>query len=211
MTDVSADLQPGEPIVARAGSYYRRARYIMAVLLIAGGMWFGYDGWIGWPEENRKHAEISAQLEEATVAGDQERAAQLASELKEYSHHSDLDLALQKLLFFVLPVGGVGVLIWTLYNSRGEYRLEGRRLSVPGHPEIDLDQVTKIDKQLWDRKGIAYVEYDTGAQSGRLRLDDFVYDAKPTREIFKRIEEYTLARLAAVTSQAPADDVGTQA
>lgn len=210
MTDAPAEPHPAEPIVARAGTYYRRARYIMASLLIAGGMWFGYDGWIGWPKENRIHADLSAELEKATVEGNQERAAELANELKQYEHHNDWDLMLQKILFFVLPPAGLAILAWTLHNSRGEYRLQGRTLSVPGHPEIDLDQVTRIDKQLWDRKGIAYIDYDTGSQSGRIKLDDFVYDARPTREIFKRVEAHTLARVGSAQAEPASEDADLQ-
>lgn len=201
MTQTDSPTAASGAIVARAGSYYRRARYIMAALLIAGGLWFGYDGFYGWPEENRRHLEIKEQLDAATVAGDEEQAARFASELKEFSFHTEWDLMLQKILFIILPIAGIGVLIWTRYNSRGEYRLENDVLHVPGHPPVPLDQITRIDKQLWDRKGIAFIEYATPTGSGRIRLDDFVYDAHPTRDIFKAAEERTLARVAQASSE----------
>lgn len=196
-------------IVARAGTYYRRARYIMAALLIAGGMWFGYDGFIAWPEENRRHSEIASQLEQATIDGDEQAAARFASELKEYKSHTDWDLMLQRLLFVALPIGGFLVLAWTLHNSRGEYRLDGDILHVPGHPPVHLDQITRIDKQLWDRKGVAYIEYETAGKSGRLRLDDFVYQAQPTRDIFKRVEDHTLARIEQAPEVRESEDVNS--
>src|SRR5690554_2999721 len=62
--------QPDSPIVARAGRYYRNTRYIMGVVLIAMGLWFGYDGFKGWPEENRKVAQLESDLAEAQAAGD---------------------------------------------------------------------------------------------------------------------------------------------
>ncbi len=206
MTETVTQTQVSGTIVARAGGYYRRARYIMAALLIGGGMWFGYDGFYGWPEENRRHLEIRELLDQATVDGDEAEAARLASELKNYKFHTDWDLMLQKILFAALPIAGCGVIAWTLYNSRGEYRLADQTLHVPGHPPVHLDQITRIDKQLWDRKGIAYIEYDTGSQSGRMRLDDFVYDAYPTRDIFKTVEAYTLARVAQATNEPAAQD-----
>lgn len=217
MTTEATASQPSQqdPIVATAGGYYRRTRYIMCVVLIAAGCWFAYDGWVGWPEENRKHAEIRAQLEEATRNKEEERAAQLAVDLREYKEHSDRDIMIQKVLAVALPPLGIALLGWALYNSRGQYRLEGTTLSVPGHPPIHLDDITKIDKQLWDRKGIAYIEYESGSQTGRIRLDDFVYDAHPTRDIFKRVEAHTLARLdqsaepAEAPTHTPNDRVGT--
>lgn len=186
---------PQNPIVAGAGSYYRRTRYIMSIVLVGAGLWFAYDGWVGWPEENRKHIETQSALEQATRAGEEQRAADLAVELRNYKLHGDRDIAIQKILAVTLPPLGIVLLAWALYNSRGQYRLDGTALSVPGHPTIDLDQITRIDKQLWDRKGIAYVGYDTGSATGTIRLDDFVYDAHPTRDIFKRVEAHTLARV----------------
>lgn len=37
------------PIVAKAGRYYRVARYLMTLLLIAYGAWSIYDGFYSWP------------------------------------------------------------------------------------------------------------------------------------------------------------------
>ncbi len=196
------DTQPASSniLIARGSAEYRIKRYIMIAIIIGMGLWFGYDGYKGWPEEN---ARIRAIEEEQRQAGTtEERRAELANELKNLKEHSETDILLQKILFFTLPPLGLVYLAWTLFNSRGQYRLEGNRLAVPGHPEIDLDQITKIDKQLWDRKGIAYIDYDAGGQTGRLKLDDFVYQAKPTREIFKRIEEHTLARVASAGEEA---------
>ena len=59
----------------------------------------------------------------------------------------------------LLPVAGVAFLCWALYNSRGAYRLTGETLRVPGHPPIPLDRIEELDKDKWDKKGIAYVNY----------------------------------------------------
>jgi hypothetical protein len=80
------------------------------------------------------------------------------------------------------------LLAWSIHKSRGVYRLAGQTLSVPGHPDIQLDDITRIDKQKWDRKGIVYLYYTTQAgQSGVIVLDDFIYDRPPTDEIYSRI------------------------
>src|SRR5947209_1590167 len=46
-------------VVARGATYYRTTRYIMVVLLLAMGGWFGYDGFKGWPAENERINEVS--------------------------------------------------------------------------------------------------------------------------------------------------------
>lgn len=191
------DLSPTE-IVARAGSYYRRTRYIMAILLIAGGAWFGYDGFVGYPRENQQLREVNAKLAEAQKNQDNSRIRELSEEQKKFKRHSgelahsDMDILIQKVLCVVLPPIGLLMLFWAFYNSRGAYRLDGHTLYAPGHPPVPIDAIRKIDKRKWDRKGIACLEYELpGGKSGSIKLDDFVYDRRPTDAIFAQIEKLT--------------------
>ena len=167
-TATASPQDPGSAeIVARAGSYYRNTRFILAAALVAMGLWFGYDGFIGWPRENELYKQDPTR----------------------HKQHSETDIRLQKILAFTLPPLGLLMLVWTLYNSRGAYRLSGDTLSVPGHPPVPLDSIRQIDKRLWDRKGIAYLDYELAeGRKGRIKLDDFVYDRPPTDAIVDRIE-----------------------
>ena len=181
-----AQAQPktAEPIVAGAGQYYRNTRYVMAALTVVMGFWFGYDGFVRWPAEKVKVEEI----ENALKARDD---AQLRTELKGYSRHSDMDILLQRLLAFSLPPLGICLLLWALYNSRGEYRLADETLVLPGHPPMPLSAIRELDQSLWDRKGIAKVVYELGdGRSGKAKLDDFVYDRVPTDLIYDRIKAH---------------------
>ena len=113
--------------------------------------------------------------------------------------HTDTDIRLQKVLACALPPLALALLSWTFYRSRGAYRLSGAVLSVPGHPDVPLDAIRAIDKSKWDRKGIAYVDYDVAQEPGQLVLDDFIYDRPPTDRIVERIEAH-LSRVDAPTS-----------
>lgn len=157
-------------VIAKPSKEYRVKRYLMVLILAGSGLWFMYDGYIGWPAEN----------------------AEIAKDPKsEKKPHSATDLAIQRWLGLLVPVG-IGVLVFALYNSRGRYVLRDQILNVPGHPPVPLDAIRSIDKTDWERKGIAYINYELpNGTAGRLRLDDFIYDRKPTDEIFKRIEEFT--------------------
>lgn len=163
------------PIVARGGRYYRVTRYIFSAALIAMAAWFGYDGFVKYPRDNKLHY---------LHVGDPAKYPQ------DYPQHDPTSIRLQKQLAAVLPFVAVGLLSWTLYNSRGAYRFAGDVLSVPGHPDVPLESITQIDKSKWDRKGIAYLDYalPTG-QKGRMKLDDFVYDRPPTDRILEAIEK----------------------
>lgn len=183
-------------IVAPAGSYYRRTRYIMAVLLIGGGLWFAYDGWIGWPGHNTRLDAAEAARDEAARAGDKTRESELNVQISKMNRrYTTKDLVIQRALGVLLPPAGIALLIWTLYNSRGVYRLSGETLHVPGHPPVPLSAIRRVDKRQWDRKGIAYLDYEldgdgAAAKTGRIKLDDFVYERKPTDQIYERIEQF---------------------
>jgi hypothetical protein len=182
MTTAADDPQQGQPprppaddpyagqdvIVARAGRYYRNARYLMVLLCLGLACWFAYDGWVGWPREN----------------------AQALQKGAEKLPRSEFDILLQRLLAGALPFVGLGILIRALHHSRGEYRLDGNTLHVPGHPPVPLDSIRQIDKSKWERKGVARLDYEPPGttETRRLTLDDFVYDQTATDAILARIE-----------------------
>lgn len=162
-------------IVARAGRYYRNARYIMVVLVVGFGFYFLYDGYIGYPAKN-----------EAEMAKPENRNER--GEFIGKLPYSDWDILLQKILGFALPPLGLGYLAFILYRSRGEYRLEGQTLHLPGHQPFSLDDIVALDRKLWDRKGIAKVTYQTAdGRTATATLDDFIYDRKPTDQIYDAI------------------------
>jgi hypothetical protein len=189
MTSTSTDTasadpqQPADgddPIVARAGRYYRNTRYIVSLALILVGAWFAYDGWVRYPQERALHEQNP----------------------KTGVPHSDTDIRLQKILGATLPPAGLLFLAWMLYQSRGAYRLQGGVLSAPGHPDVPLDAIRQLDKALWDKKGIAWIEYELQPGVPRqLVLDDFIYDRPPTDQIVERIETH----LAQSAGQLPVD------
>ncbi len=187
-------------IVARPGRYYRNARYLMTLICVVLGAWFLYDGLVAWPRENDLHAQKSAQLETARAVGDKDTESKLQEELKSIKLHGGFDIPLQRILGATLPLAGLGLLCWALYNSRGTYRFADNTLYAPGHPPVPVDAIRQIDKQKWERKGIAYIDYELAGAGGRgrIKLDDFVYEQAPTQAILARIES-----LVAPESESP--------
>lgn len=184
--------QPSGAIVARYGRYYRNTRYLIAVLCIGYGLWSINDGFVRYPRANE--AAIQKEVDRVETASGKQVTAEERKEIaaKTTLPHPGWDVPFNRGAGIILPPLGIALLAWTLYNSRGEYRLEGETLHVPGHPPVPLDNIRKIDKRLWERKGIAYIEYE-GPQSGKraqLKLDDFVYERGPTDAIFERIEKH---------------------
>lgn len=166
-----SDLPPASPsgdIVARAGTYYRVTRYIMVVVLFVYGLMSIYDGFYRYPKENK----------EDTNKG------------LENVRHPGLDVPFNRTFGVALPPLSIVLLIYVLRRSRGEIRFDGKAIYAPGHPPVPLENIVSVDQRLWDRKGIAYVDYDLGSEKGRITLDDFIYQRPPIDAMHKAITEF---------------------
>lgn len=205
MSQVTTQPQPAsQPFVAHAGKTYRRYRYIMFILMVGFGLAFMYDGFVRYPRHNRdwdaKEKQIDAVLSRSS--DDTTKHADLAKLRAEQKvmpkRHPDFDLKLQRVLGCGLPPVATCILILWLRRSRGEYRLENDTLHVPGYPPIPLVTINSLDKTKWDRKGIAFATYMLpNGKTGTVRLDDFIYEAYPIRDMVKCIEESIIARAQA--------------
>lgn len=203
---------PPEPMVARAGTYYRNARYIMFVIIVLMGAWFLYDGFVKYPEENRQYAAISEQItklgaerdeleRQGREFGNQAELDRLVFKRKqEMKEHPEFSIRVQKILGFSLPPIGIGLLVYWLRKSRGEISLTNRVLSAPNCPPVPIEAIDELDKEFWDKKGIAYAYYTLAdGTTGKVRLDDFIYQARPIRAIVKAIEAELRSQDQAIT------------
>jgi hypothetical protein len=182
----SAPIAPAETgdIVAKADRWYRGKWCIIGLAFLGGALWFLRDGYVGYEAENEKARQ------EAVAAG-----KPVPERL-----HSDTDIRLQRIIGFGLLPVSCFMLFRAVYSGRGEYRLSGNVLHVPGHPPVPLDSIRAIDQSKWDRKGIVYLAYEAAGTQRRLKLDDYVYERGPTDKIYDRI----LAAVAPAEVSAPA-------
>ncbi len=183
-------------IVASGGRYYRNARFIIVAMFLFWGLWSIRDGFYKYPRERDESLQKYVKK-----AQDELKRDLTAAEIEEIRigspipHQGNYDILFNCVLGILLPPASLLVLAWTLYNSRGEYRLSENTLHIPGHPPIPLDAIHRIDKTRWDRKGIAIIEYElSGGKAGLVKMDDFVYAQDPTDAIMDRIEAYVADR-----------------
>lgn len=178
---VAASAEP-QPIVARAGSYYRSRRYIMVVAIIGFALFFAYDGWYRYPRNNARIDEVTKALNETK---DDEQKKKLDEEMRSLGAKTEpFDIFLQKVLALSLPFVAIGYLAFFLRRSRGEVVLNGDVLTVPGHPPVGIDEIRSIDNRKWKKKGIAYFTYASAGQERTITLDDFIYDQTPVDDIY---------------------------
>jgi hypothetical protein len=195
MTETNNTASP--TIVARAGRYYRNTRYLIVAMCVGWGVYSIYDGFVKYPRANE--AAVQKEVERVETASGQTVTPAQREDIRSKTTlpHPGWDVPFNRGAGIILPPLGIALLAWALYNSRGEYRLAADQLHIPGHPPIPLDNIRKIDKRLWERKGIAYIEYEVPGSTERrqFKLDDFVYDRQPTDAIFEQIEKHVGAML----------------
>ena len=167
-------------IIAHPARDYRWKRYVLVLFIFGFGLRAIQDGFFRYEKENQEYAK---------KYGDEKLP------------HGGFDIPLNKAMGILFPPLSLLFGAWVLYSSRGTYLLSGDTLYLPGHPAIPLNAIRKIDRDKWDRKGIAYVEYQIPgtSQSGRFKLDDFVYQRIPTDRIFEQIEAALASPAAIVT------------
>jgi len=171
MTEPKTNI-PSADVIALPDRSFRMKRYLIVVMLVGAGLYCCLDGFYRWPREVRE----AKALEQQQLTPNKEP-------------HSPTDIFWNQVLGVVFPPIGLLTLAWFLYGSRGQYRLSGRMLFVPGHEPIPIDSITVIDKSRWERKGIARIEYESAGKQGSFKLDNFLYQEEPTRLIVKRLEE----------------------
>ncbi len=119
-----------DEIIARPDAGYRWKHYLMSLLLIGGGFWFAYDGWVRWPAYNVMADKVTAQMEEAQSAQQKDSAKieELAKELQKYERHNDASILLQKILAFALAG------VWT-FLGRLDVSRDARAISHERQPD----------------------------------------------------------------------------
>jgi hypothetical protein len=158
----------GGVITAKAANDYRWKRYILVAVLLGYGILSIKDGFYRYPADNQDAIRRNLDI----------------------LPHPGFDVQLNKVLGMLLPPFSMALLAWSIYSSRGIYRYDGTTLTAPSHPPVQLNAMRKIDRGKWDRKGIAYIEYQIPgtAKSGRIKLDDFIYQREPIDQMFAHIE-----------------------
>jgi hypothetical protein len=186
MTEPAAADPASGDVVARADFQYRWRSWAFAILMLIVGGWSLNDGFVVYPRDNAAWERMAGSVDRPPKPP-----------------HDQAGVIFNQFAGVLCTVVSIPFLIWRERRSRGEYRLSGNRLSVPGHEPVTLDQIRGLDLLRWDRKGIALLEYQlpTG-KKGTLKLCDMIYQREPTDTIVERIE----AHLNALDAKPPASE-----
>ena len=192
--------QPTEDIITcRVTLWYYRRMSLMALLLLAVGLYFLYDGKWGYPKENamavkkKEFETVQRDYDEAKTKGDVALKTWMAKAKEEgwvrdlesvprwdayaAEHnwpsnpetHSEDAIAQQFQFGYTLLFGTLICGGLMLLNCRKVLTGHADHMTMPDGKRIAYGEVFKVDKRKWDDKALAYVHYRTSADGQTLR------------------------------------------
>ena len=229
----SPDEEAAVLIEAPVSAWFFKRCLLLGLLLGGMGLYFCYDGFIGYPKQNR-----NADIYDAFLAGKEGQpfasvsesekvdaplyaAHEAAGEGKSWAahaaslhlpaeppkRHTDADIATQKRIAVALGLGAILVAIWSIVHRGRAWSMNGERIRTPWNTQFSAGSITDIDRRRWDR-GIALLISNDKDRFLKLKLDDYKY-----REAGRIIDA-----VAALNSEvridpplAKTDDVGSDA
>ena len=82
--------------------------------------------------------------------------------------------------------------LWLLYGvvaARGRWiEADEKQLRSSWGQELNYDQITRLEKKQWKKKGIAKVYYQAEDSDKKFVIDDFKFHRQPTDEILRLLE-----------------------
>lgn len=205
--DQPSESPPDMPIICRVTPWYFRRMGMMALMLAAFGLYFIYDGKVGYPKANgiadKKtwfedvvlksfdeakaagkleawHAEAKTQGWPTGREGEPPRWVSFAAKngWPEKPHrYTDKEIQDQFWWGGGTLLAGFAVGIVILLNKNKVLRGEADYLITPDGKKVFYADVFRVDKRLWDNKGLAYVWHRPapGGKETRAVIDDLKY------------------------------------
>ena len=154
-------------------------------------LWFLVDGTITYPRQ-RERALAYHELKEEDRLGEWEEIAgrrgwptEDPGEPKE-----QFEIYVQLVIAALVAVPGLWFALQFL-RTRGRWiELHETGLRTSGGRQLEFGQIISLDKKKWKTKGIAKIRYRQNGRKRRLVLDDWIYDAEPTKAILCEVESH---------------------
>jgi len=162
---------------------------LTGLALIAFALWFLYDGAVTYPRQ-RERALVYQQLkEEKRLSEWTEIAKQRGWPTEDPGEpKQEVDFWVQYVIAGILAVPGL-CFLFRYFRARGRWiEADQTGLRTSWGQQLDFGQIVSLDKKKWKSKGIAGVNYQQNGRKRRLVLDDWKFDADPTKAILLAVE-----------------------
>ena len=180
------------PIIAPIHSWQYRRLLVLFVALVVAGLWFAYDGWLGWPGSDNalvwhmEHSRYVTAHEQTTLErwpgwygatpGQRLQMDRLVETANFSGWHSSTDIQNQRWIVAALAVLAAGALIWFLTERRRSIVADDSYLRISQRRRIALPDIVRIDNRRWNRDGIVVISYRQGTTLRHVKLDGMAFD-----------------------------------
>ena len=178
------------PAEARITSTWSRQKGFFALFLAGIGMWFLFDGFVGFPRSNERWLAYDQFKKENRTSEWPAFAKNKGwNEVPPHKLYKKLDIDLQYFIGILSLLAGGWVFIYRAGQLRRVFKLDGDAVIIPGGKRVPLAFVTRVNRKKWEDKGLATVYFTLDGQKGKFILDDYKFDRDPIHEIMTAIEE----------------------
>lgn len=218
-----------DPIICDVTKWYFKRMSLMSLMFIGFGLYFFYDGLIGYPKKNRiflaheAFEEVMTQRDEyLKTASDSEwadyaAANNLPSEgtWREFAAkqnwpekppeklHSTTD---QFVCGGICVAVGLIILTTMLLNRKRRLTADASSLTTPEGIQVPFASAFRIDKRKWDNKGLCYVFYRTdNGKEKRAVIDDLKFGGA-TKVLDRLLSQFEGELIERVSEESPAVD-----
>lgn len=183
-------------LTAHLSKTWKKRQLMISAFTIGLGLWFFYDGAIGFPKKNlrfdaHKRFQNENRLEEWPAYAASQGWAKRAPEKR----YEKIDLAAQFVLGTISLVFGAGAFGWLIISSKRKLSSDSEAIYGLSGERVPFCAITSIDKRKWDSKGIAYAHYEIDGKAGRLTLDDYKFAG--AEEMIRQAEQVLEEKLKA--------------
>lgn len=221
-----------DPITCSITPWYTKRMSLMSLMFVGFGLYFLYDGFIGYPKKNAIFDEherfVAIQDEKQTFLEGGKTSSDWATVAAEKGYPTQdewIDYAAEKgwpeeppekrystsdQFFFGALCIAVGLsILGTMMLNRGKVlRADGISFTSPKGERVLFSSAYRIDKRKWDNKGLAYVHYrDDKAKERRAVIDDLKFGGadKILERLMTNFEGELVERIAVEPALAEGD------
>lgn len=183
------------PAEARTSSVWRKQKLFVSLFFLAFAGYFFLDGFYTWPFENRRFEAHAVHQKEGRLAEWPAYAKSQNWNAKPPEKLHSRDDILGQFLFggLMTLIGGILLVYWATQKGR-VLRSDEEAVYTPAGTRVPFEAITGIGLKNWDSKGLAKVRYKLNERQGEFVVDDYKFEAGPTRQIMAEIEEHLKTR-----------------
>lgn len=184
-------------IRAKTNPKYLAKFLLIGICALAYGLWNLYDASFTYPAAMpiaEAYEKLDAEIEEdgevqrrwAEMTAENGWAEEVPESVANLQHFTNYNYFIGAVFTFLI---GVPCLLFSVFSFGGWFEADKEGLTNRKGQSVRFDQITKIDKTKWEKKGITKLEYDDNGVAKKFVIDDLKFDRAAADQIMRLVED----------------------